>query len=325
MTHNTRSVTGIVLAGSYPWKKSAFTSLYPRPLLPVALRPLVSHAVSWLHDAGICDAAICARQETPALKTGIAARVPAGMQLWYREDSSPRGTAGAIRDAALQTDCDTFVVVEGTAIPTVPLRELLAAHDASGAAITVAVHDDCRATGPALQVSTGTYAVSRGALDLVPATGYCDLKETLIPQLYRAGAHVAAFTVAEPSARVMDSETYLAVNGWMVERLAAQGSFAYERRGDALVHQLAHVADDAVLVGPVMVGRGAQIGSGTIIVGPSTIGYDAVVEPRAIVSRAAVWRRAVVRELAVVDRTIVCDGATVQAATRLCRSVMAAV
>src|ERR1051325_11048917 len=37
MTHNTRSVTGIVLAGTYPWKKSAFTSLFPRPLLPGAL------------------------------------------------------------------------------------------------------------------------------------------------------------------------------------------------------------------------------------------------------------------------------------------------
>jgi NDP-sugar pyrophosphorylase family protein len=324
MTQNTHPVTGIVLAGTYPWKKSALTSLFPRPLLPVALRPLVLYAITSLHDAGIRGAAICARQETRALKTKVAAHVPADMQLSFHEDASPRGTAGAIRDAAMLSDCETFVVVEGTAVPTAPLCELLAAHHASGAAITVAVHDDRRATGPALQVSTGTYVISRHALDTVPPTGFCDLKETLIPRLHRAGARIAAFGVAEPSARVMDNETYLAVNGWMVERLAAQGVATYERVGDALVHQLAHVAQDAVLVGPVMVGRGAHIGSGAIIVGPCTIGHDATIEGGAMVSRSAIWRRSHVREFAIVDRTILTDGATVQPATRLYRSVAVA-
>jgi len=324
MTDNTRPVTGIVLAGTFPWKKSAFTSLFPRPLLPVALRPLVSYAITSLHDAGIRTAAICARQETRALKAKIAAHVPAGMQLSYHEDASPRGTAGAIRDAAMLSDCETFVVVEGTAVPTAPLCELVAAHHASGAAITVAVHDDRRVTGPALQVSTGTYVISRHALDTVPATGFCDLKETLIPRLYRAGARVAAFAVAEPSARVMDGETYLAVNGWMVERLAGQGVAAYERRGDALVHQLAHVAYDAVLVGPVMVDRGAHIGSGAIIVGPCTIGKEATIEGGAMVSRSVIWRRSHVREFAILDRTILTDGATAQPGTRLYRSVTVA-
>src|SRR5262249_40008537 len=151
-----------------------------------------------------------------------------------------------------------------------------------------------------------------------------DLKETLIPRLYRAGAHVAAFAVSEPSARVMDSETYLAVNGWMVERLATQGVAMYERHGDALVHQLAQGAEDAVLAAPVMVGRGAQIGSGAIVVGPCTIGLDATIGAGAMVSRSAIWRRSVVREFAIVDRTILCDGAVVQPATRVYRSVAVA-
>src|SRR4051812_47934600 len=213
MTHSSPpSVTGIVLAGTYPWTRSAFSSLFPRPLLPIAQRPLMTYAVSWLHDAGIRDVAVCGRGETRALQTHVAPYVPADMHVSWHEDPIPRGTGGAIRDAADTRGGDALVVVEGTAIPTVALPQLLESHHASGAAVTVAVHDDRRSNGPAgHHVSTGIYIISRSALETVPTTGFCDLKETLIPRLYRAGARIAAHPVAEATARVMDTETYLAV------------------------------------------------------------------------------------------------------------------
>ena len=54
----------------------------------------------------------------------------------------PRGAAGSLRDAAAASDADTFVVADGTAIPTAELRDLLMAHHASGAAVTVVVHSE---------------------------------------------------------------------------------------------------------------------------------------------------------------------------------------
>ncbi|MEP6915250.1 MAG: NDP-sugar synthase [Acidobacteriota bacterium] len=326
MTQRTSSVTGIILAGTYPWNNSAFARVVPRPLLPIAHRPLMSYAVSWLYAAGIRDAAVCGRNEMPALQAIIAPHSPHDMQLAYYEDASPRGTAGTVCDATAASDSDTFVVAEGTAIPNLSLAELLSAHQASGALVTVVVHDDRRPNGPAgLQVPTGIYVISRRALEQVPSSGFYDLKETLIPQLYRAGQHVGAYGVAEASIRVQDWDTYLAVNAWMVERLAAGAvpPVEYHRSGASLIHRTASVAADAILLGPVMVAPGARIGSRAIVVGPCSIGADARLEDGVMVSRSAIWRRAVVRQGARTDRTIVCDGVVVDADSRNDRAVLA--
>ena len=130
----------------------------------------------------------------------------------------PRGAGGSDRDAAAASDSDTFVVADGTAIPNVALPALLAAHRASGAAVTVVVHAEERGEGPAgLQVPCGIYIFSRRALDVVPSRGFYDIKESLIPLLHRSGERVVAYSTETPCARVLGVSSYLAVNEWMVE------------------------------------------------------------------------------------------------------------
>ena len=66
----TRTQTaGIVLAGTHPWTNSAFDKLPPRALLPIAHRPLISYALSWLEDGGIHQVAVCANRETQTLQS----------------------------------------------------------------------------------------------------------------------------------------------------------------------------------------------------------------------------------------------------------------
>ena len=58
-------VKGIVLAGTYQWGETAFESLLPRPLVPVAQVPLISYTLEWLRDGGVMDATICANSAGP--------------------------------------------------------------------------------------------------------------------------------------------------------------------------------------------------------------------------------------------------------------------
>src|SRR5262249_55554303 len=156
--------------------------------------------------------------------SGLRRHVPAGVTVSYHQDPMPRGAAGAVRDAAVASNADTFVVTDGTAIPDVYLEHLLAAHDTTGAAVTVVVHmEDAGGKNQCLQVPNGIYVINRRALDGVPATGFYDLKENLIPALYRAGQRVVAYSAPSASPRVLDAPSYLAVNEWMVERLVTSG------------------------------------------------------------------------------------------------------
>jgi len=320
-----RRTAGVILVGTHPWTDSAFDRLMPRTLLPVAHRPLISYALSWLHAAGLRDVTVCGNRETQLLQSVLNRHAPSGIRLKYQEDAMPRGAGGSLRDAIANSDADTFVVAEGAAIPNVDIESLLQAHQQSGAAVTVVVHTEARRHGnPGLQVPTGIYVFQRESVAAVPPTGFCDIKEKLLSLLYREGQHIATFEASAPSPRVLSASTYLAVNEWMIEQLVEDGAplEGYRRQGSALVHLEASVAPDAVIVGPVLVGPGAQIMSQAVVVGPTSIGREAVIESGAFVSRCAIWRRSVIGEAACADRCLVADDAFVAAQTQTHQSVV---
>jgi mannose-1-phosphate guanylyltransferase len=318
---------GILLAGTHPWSSAAFDSLVPRALLPVAHRPLIWYGLSWLHREGIRDVAVCGNRETRLLQSRLARYVPLGLMVSYHEDPMPRGAAGSARDAALATEAQTFVVADGTSIPNVNLGDLLLKHHTSGACVTVVVHSEARRNGnPDLNVPSGIYVFTRRAFDEVPAHGFCDIKEKLIPQLYGAGERIVAYETATATPRVLDAATYSAVNEWMVEHLVRNGADqeGYVKSTHGLVHRDAFIAGDATMVGPVLVGPGARVLSGAVVVGPTSIGREVTIARGAMVSRSAVWRRASIGERAIADRCIVSDDAVIEAGTQTFQGVVVA-
>jgi NDP-sugar pyrophosphorylase family protein len=318
-------ITGILLAGTHPWTNGTFDSLMPRTLLPVAHRPLISYGLSWLHRQGIREVAVCGNRETRILQSRLARHVPLGMTVSYHEDPMPRGAAGSARDAAVLSGADTFVVADGTAIPNVDLSDLLSKHRSSGACVSVVFHSEARRNGnPALHVPSGIYVFERRAFAQVPPHGFCDIKERLIPLLYDAGERIVAYEASTAIPRVLDASTYIAVNEWMVEQLVRNDvtDDGYVRTAYGLVHRDAFVAEDACLVGPVLVGPGAQIESGAVVVGPTSIGREATIGRGVMISRSAVWRRSVVGEGATVDRCILADDAVVESGTQISRGVI---
>lgn len=318
------NTTGIVLVGTHPWTTTAFDRLPPRALLPVAQRPLISYALSWLRDGGIVRAAVCANRETQMLASRLHRHVPAGLRVSYHEDPMPRGAAGALRDAADACDAELFVVTDGTSIPNVDFTDLLAAHNASGAVVTVVSHTEPARNGKSsLEVPTGIYVFNRSALMLVPDKGFYDIKENLIPQLHRLQQRVCIYRTENPSPRALDATSYRAVNEWMVEQLIATRTVpeGYVLSGTTLIHREAVVARDVTFVGPVMVGPGARIASRAVIVGPTTIGRDVVIGSDVLLSRSAVWRRCVMREQSVADGCIIADDTVVAAGSQTYREV----
>jgi NDP-sugar pyrophosphorylase family protein len=318
-----RSVQGVVLAGSFPWGDSPLDRLAPRPLLPVAHRPLISYALRWLADSGVEDVVVCVNRASrgargPIVESGQTSRLD------FYEDAEPRGPAGCARDAALGTTADLFVVAEGTSIPTVPLADLLDAHRTTGGIATVVVQQEQPGEGnPCLTRPGGLYVFERRALEQVPAKGFQDIKENLIPRLYRAGEHVSAHVVGARGVRVLNTGTYLEANHYAVLRLLRRPPAAggYGRAGDALVHRTATVAPDARLVGPVLIGPGCRVSSAATLIGPVVLGEACAVEAEAVVSRTVAWNRCTVGVKAVVDECVLADHVTVEPRARLSGAV----
>jgi mannose-1-phosphate guanylyltransferase len=318
--HATHEVHGIVLAGAYPghW---ALDRLAPRPLLPVAQQPLITYAVRWMKRGGIARATVCLNNSARAVRAQVDG-LALGMRVDYLEDWTPRGAAGCVRDAGVRTDATTFVVADGTAVPVVDLGELLESHRAAGAAVTAVVGAD---SAGRLRPS-GIYVFDRRSFDFIPEDGFQDIKEKLIPRLYGAGQHVSTHMARALAPRVVNADTYLALNQWALEHAACHLDAAdgFRASGEAVVHQSATVEPRARLLGPVLLGPRVSVHSGATIVGPVSLGPGTTVGRGAVVSRSVAWSGCVVGEGAFVDRCMLADGASVDPGTSIFSEVRVA-
>jgi NDP-sugar pyrophosphorylase family protein len=307
----------VVLAGTQSWRKTAFDQLLPRPVLPVGQLPLMAHPLRWLRAAGASRVTICANGLAPQLREHLEPLRHLLPALTFHEDHSPRGAAGSARDAALATDGDLFVVADATTIPDVSLLRVLAEHQESRAALTIIVQPSAGGRAGSL-VPTGLYIFSRRAFEYVPAAGYQDIKESLIPRLYAAGELVVTSEAESQCPRVLDAKTYLAVSHRTIARSAVPadiGDSSYD--ASPVVDPSARISPSALLVGPVLVGPGVEIHDDAVIVGPASIGADSIVERGALVSRSVVWNACTIGADAQVDRAVLSTGVQVAASTRL--------
>ena len=317
------SIHGIVLAGSYYWSESWFGDLLPRPLLPVAETPLIRYALQWLRDGGVHGATICANSSTPHVRAALDDGRSLSMRLDYYDDGIPRGPAGCVRDAATSHDAQTFVVVDGTAIPLASLSRVLEHHQASAAAVTIVVQDSADRGKSESEINpVDIYVLDRRVVDFIPRAGFQDIKENLIPRLYQAGERIVTHVSEEACPRVLNARGYLAVNQWMVETLARRSALdgaggSRYISGNYIAHPTAYIDPQASIVGPVFLGRSARVMPGAMVVGPTVIGSETMIEEGALISRSVTWNRCVVSKEAVVDRCVLADDAVVESGTKI--------
>jgi NDP-sugar pyrophosphorylase family protein len=322
-------VRGVVLAGTYPRGNSIFDHLRPRPLLPVALTPLVAYPLRWLWEAGVPAATVCTNAAAGSVRTLLMGVRDLPLDLDFYEDLMPRGSGGCVRDAAFSSDADTFVVVDGTAIPCVDLEALLLTHRSRHATVTVLAHGE-KAHGPGEPwlVPGGVYIFDRRAFDFIPDRGFQDIKETLVPYLHQVGEVVAVHTAAGACPRIFNTETYLAVNHWMVQQVTSavttQAAQGYGLFDETLAHASVWIAPGARLIGPIMLGPEVVIAEGATIVGPTTIGPGGRIGAGALVSRSVLWNHCTLGDEVVLDRCLVADDARVPARTTLFSTLHAA-
>lgn len=317
------AVQAIILAGTYSWSGSVFESLRPRPLLPVAQTPLIDYVLGWLKASGIDHATICANGSTAPIRGHVKDGSRFAMQVQYHEDRTPRGAAGCVKDALGTLAARTLVVADGTAIPTADLTGVLAHHRATRACLTIVAQERRNAPdGASLLQPAGIYVFERDALDVIPATNFQDIKETLIPRLYQAGKRIEVFAISNESPRVMDAASYLAANRWMVQRqVMAAESATRTGKGAVLAAPGAWVDSTARLIGPVMLGASVRVLAGATIIGPTSIGEGSTVSRNAVIARSVTWDNCTIGEGALVDNSLLADDSIVAPSGTVCNAI----
>jgi NDP-mannose synthase len=199
----------VILAGGMGTRLRPYTTVIPKPLVPIGDRPVLEHIIRSQMKAGIDQIDLCVSHLGELILVYLAsADIPPSVRLNFHWEDEPLGTAGAL--ATIPDLEGTFIVMNGDVLTTIDYRDLIDFHHEQEAALTVAMHghrvnidlgvietDEGLVRNyiekPALryQVSMGIYVYDERALRHLPE-GPCQFPE-LVLRLLAAGERVAAY------------------------------------------------------------------------------------------------------------------------------------
>ena len=197
------------MAGGQGVRMRPYTTVLPKPLLPVGDRPILAILLEQLSAAGASRIDVCLGYLGELISAYLEQTPPdiGDTGIHFNTEREPLGTAGALREVGSLDE--PFLLLNGDVLTSLDFGGLMASHLGSGADLTVTVRTNRTEIGsgvltldgeritaynekPVLEheVSMGIYAISPGALEFLPE-GRVDVPE-LVESLIAAGRPVVA-------------------------------------------------------------------------------------------------------------------------------------
>ncbi|MFF2515511.1 sugar phosphate nucleotidyltransferase [Streptomyces sp. NPDC058086] len=327
----------ILLVGGKGTRLRPLTVNTPKPMVPAAGVPFLTHQLARARAAGVEHIVLATSYLAEVFEPYFGDGSALGLHIEYVTEEEPLGTGGAIRNVAarLRSGPDEPVLIfNGDILTGLDIRALVATHETTGADVSLHLTrvEDPRAFGlvptdatgrvtaflekPQTpeeivtdQINAGAYVFRRSVIDTIPAGRPVSVERETFPDLLATGAHLQGMV---DSTYWLDLGTPQAfVRGSADLVLGRAPSPAVPGRcGDRLVLPTARVAPDAKLTGGTVVGDGAYIGEGARITG-SAILSGAVVEPGAVITDSLIGARAHIGERTILSGAVIGDGAVV--------------
>ncbi|OBK89210.1 GDP-mannose pyrophosphorylase [Mycolicibacter heraklionensis] len=331
-------VDAVVLVGGKGTRLRPLTLSAPKPMLPTAGLPFLTHLLSRIAAAGIEHVILSTSYKPEVFAEEFGDGSALGLQIDYVTEQEPLGTGGGIANVAPKLRHDTAMVFNGDVLSGADLTELHAYHREQGADATLHLvrvgdprafgcvpTDDGRVTAflektedpPTDQINAGCYVLSRDVIDRIPRGRPVSVEREVFPALLADGVRVCGYVDTSYWRDMGTPEDFVRGSADLVRGIAPSPALG-GRRGEALVHDGASVAPGAVLIGGTVVGRGAEIGPGARLDG--AVIFDGVkVEAGSVIERSIIGFGARIGPRALIRDGVIGDGADIGARCELLR------
>ncbi len=336
---NPADVDAVILVGGMGTRLRPLTLSAPKPMLPTAGLPFLTHLLSRIADAGIEHVILGTSYKAGVFEAEFGDGSKLGLQIDYVVEDEPMGTGGGIANVAPRLRHDTAVVFNGDVLSGCDLRALLASHSDNAADVTlhlvrvgdprafgcVPTDSDDRVTAflektqdpPTDQINAGCYVFKRSVIDRIPKGRALSVEREVFPGLLTDGYKVCGYVDSSYWRDMGTPEDFVRGSADLVRGIAPSPALTHQR-GEKLVHDGASVAPGALLIGGTVIGRGAEIAGGArldgaVIFDGVKVGAGAVIERSIIGFGAHIGPRALIRD------GVIGDGADIGARCELLR------
>jgi NDP-mannose synthase len=201
----------VILAGGKGTRLAPYTTVFPKPLMPIDGMPILEVIVRQLAHFRIKEMIFTvSHQSEPLLSAYFGNGHRYGVNIRYSREEKPLGTAGPL--SLLSDLTETFLVMNGDILTTLDYHRLIQYHRQKKGVVTIAMSQkevllelgvmecdpNARLTRylekPTLSysVSMGVYVFEKEALEWIPRGKYLDFPE-LIQRLLKQEKRVICF------------------------------------------------------------------------------------------------------------------------------------
>ena len=300
------------MAGGEGTRLRPMTANQPKPMLPVANRPIMEHVLRLLKRHGFDETIVTVQFLAALVRNYFGDGEEFGMSLQYATEEMPLGTAGSVRNAEDALRDEPFLVISGDALTDMDLTAMVKFHKEKGALVTVGLarmpnplefgivitQEDGRIQrflekptwGQVFSdtVNTGLYVMEPEVLAEVPPGEMVDWSGDVFPKLLKRGAPLFGYVSDGYWEDVGTHESYLKAQADVLDRRVQTDIAGFEVSPGVWVAEGAEVDTDAVLTGPLCIGDYAKIEAGAHLREYTVIGSNVVVKEGAFLHRAVV-------------------------------------
>lgn len=234
------------------------------------------------------------------------------INLQYFIEETPLGTAGSVKNAEQFLD-ETFLVISGDALTDFNLSDAINYHKSKGAMATLVLtkvpcpleygvvitgeHGHIKqflekpSWGEVFSdtVNTGIYILEPEVLDYVPAGQKFDFSKDLFPLLLKQGRPLFGVVLDGYWCDIGDLRQYIQSHYDYLSGAVGLKLPGKEIRPGVFAGRDVHIADSAIINGPVLLGDGVIIGKGVKIDQFTVIGPGCTIQDGASIKRSVLW------------------------------------
>ena len=325
----------MVLAAGVGSRLDPLTSQLPKPLVPVANRPVMEHILLLLKKHGFTDVVSNLHYLPDKIKSYFGYGESMGMNLDFRYEEELSGDAGGVRACRKFFGQETFIVLMGDLLTDADLSRVYAEHKRKGALATIGIKQvvDVSQFGVVVRddqgfikgfqekpskeealsnfASTGIYILEPQIFDYMPATGSYGFGRQLFPSLVQQGLPVLSVDLGTYWTDVGTIHQYRQSNFDALEG-ALTVELHGERTAQGHIGAGSSIDPRTAVEGNLLLGKRSKIAAGVQIKGRVIIGDNCRIERNAILEDTIVWSNSVVEENASLKHCIVGSGCVVQ-------------
>jgi mannose-1-phosphate guanylyltransferase/mannose-1-phosphate guanylyltransferase/phosphomannomutase len=300
----------MVLAAGLGTRLRPLTYELPKPLVPVADRPIMELILELLRGHGVTEIAANLSYRPDEIREHFGAGSGHGVSIEWSLEEELLGTAGGVRNVRDSFGDERFLVMAADALTDIDLTRLREAHEANDGIATLAVKrvPDTSEYGVVVSGADGRiqgfqekpdpaealsdlascmiYVLEPAIFDYFPDQTVVDFALDVFPELL---ANDVPFYVHEIDAYWNDVgslDEYRQGNFDAISGAVRVDLGASEASEGILLGEGTTLPDEAEAVAPVLVGAGCEVGAGTRLEGPLVIGGGCRIGPGAVLSES---------------------------------------